>query len=152
MKNISFKTLVPASLLGFFLLISVVACKKDKAKDLSGTFSLKQDGPYEFKQNDHVKATFTLTAIKDSRCPIAANCIDAGYGMLSLKIKDLNIGKEQAITLYIGQASPKNGKNVAKISLNGTGYLLMLKDIEPFPQVYIANPKPISALLSLTKI
>lgn len=142
---------LPGSLFALFLLIMAIACKKDETTDLSGQFTVSQSQTYELKQNNNVVATIALTAVEDSRCPINANCVTAGYGKATLHIKDLSIGSEKTIELYIGGAVPKDQKDLAPITLNGTNYIIQLKNISPFPQVNM--PKTTStAQLALTKI
>lgn len=128
-----------------------IACKKDKTADLSAQFTVSQAQTYEFKQGDKVITTVALTAVQDSRCPLYADCISAGYGMVTLKIKDLSIGSEKNLSLYIGGAVPKDQKDLAPITLNGTNYIIQLKNISPFPQVNTPHT-PAIALLALTKI
>ncbi len=142
---------LPGSLFALFLLIMAIACKKDETTDLSGQFTVNQNQTYSFKQDNNVVATVTLTAVEDSRCPINANCVTSGYGKVTLHIKDLSIGSEKTIDLYIGGAVPKDQKDLAPITLNGTNYIIQLKNISPFPQVNTPHT-PAIALLALTKI
>ncbi|MEE1943548.1 hypothetical protein VRU48_00415 [Pedobacter sp. KR3-3] len=142
---------LPGSLFALFLLIMAIACKKDKTADLSTQFMVSQAQTYEFKQGENVIVTVALTTVQDSRCPINADCVSAGYGMVTLKIKDLSIGSEKNLNLYIGGAVPNGQKDLAPITLNGTNYIIQLKDISPFPQLNMPQI-PSSARLSLTKI
>lgn len=144
------KNPLPGSVLAILLLIAAIACKKDKAVDLSRPFTLSQTEAYHFQEGSKILATATLTAIEDSRCPINANCAYAGYGSATLKIKDLSISSEKTITLYIGQGVPKDRKDLKEINLNGTNYILQLKDIRSSAYGIPAQP-PFMALFTLTK-
>lgn len=153
MKTIT-KNPLPGSLLALLLLIVAIACKKDNITNLSRNFEVEQSKTYNFEQDGHILASVTLTAIEDSRCPINAFCATAGMGMATLKIKDLSIKDEKTITLYIGDGVPKEKKDLKQININGTNYIIQLRNINPlyYTYTYSAVKPPSTASLSLTKI
>lgn len=149
------KNPLPGSLFALLLLITAITCKKDKITDLSRNFEVEQSKTYNFEQDGHILASVTLTAVEDSRCPINALCATAGIGKVTLKIKDLSIKGEKTITLYIGEGVPKEKKDLQQVNLNGTDYVIQLKNINPYPQLYYniyTVKSPSTASLSLTKL
>lgn len=117
-------------LLLLFASIACITCKKDKASDLSGNYSIIQNHPLEFKQEQNVIATITVTTFDDKRCPPNAYCL-ANYATATLKVKDLSISAEKTINLYIGPFVPKGEKDKEKININGSNYIIQLKGISP---------------------
>ena len=128
--KISLKNLFATSLLAIFMSIVTVACKKDNASDLSGNYSIIQGHPLELKQENNVIATITVTTFDDKRCPLNAYCL-ANYATATLKVKDLSISAEKTIDLYIGPFVPKGEKDKQKININGSNYIIQLKEISP---------------------
>lgn len=129
MKILS-KKLLATSLLALFMSIAIISCKKDKVSDLSGNYSIIQGHPLEFKQESNVIATITVTTFDDKRCPPNAYCL-ANYATATLKVKDLSISAEKTINLYIGPFVPKGEKDKEKININGSNYIIQLKEISP---------------------
>lgn len=143
---------LPGSLLALLLLITAIACKKDKITDLSRDFSIEQSKTYNFEQDGNILASVTLIAIEDSRCPINALCVTDGFGKVTLKIKDLSIHTEKELTLYIGEGVPKEKKDLKQLNINGTNYVLQLKNINPLYYNTYSVKMPFTAYLSLTKL
>lgn len=145
------KNPIPVILFILLLLIAAVACKKEKTTDLSDTFTLTQSAPYSFKEGDKTLATVSLITVEDSRCPVNANCTSPGFGLVTLKIKGLGINGEKTIKLYLSPNVPKTQKDLQEISLNGTKYILQLRQINPYPSINMPQT-PTNVMLSLIKI
>lgn len=145
------KPLSASGLLVLLLAVALLACKKDKAFDLSGSYDIDQKKALELKPNGQTAVAITLTALADSRCPINAFCANAGLAKVDLNIKDLSINKAKKLSLYLGQNLPKEQPAIAKINLNGSDYAIQLQDIVPYPGVNPAN-KEKTAIIVLSKL
>lgn len=89
---------------------------------------------YDFEINTSKSigaSTLVLKSISDSRCPINAQCIWAGYAKAYFKLTGTNI--DQEIILCKGECGTL--ESVANIKINGIDYLLKLVDITPYPQL-----------------
>lgn len=131
MKSLQ-KTSFKANLLVFAIAIVLVGCKKDKAVDLSGNYTLVQNRPIELNPKGQTAVELVVTAIEDTRCPPNAFCALAGLAKATVSIKDKGIAQEKNLTLYIGYNLPKAQKDLAKININGTSYIIQLRDITPY--------------------
>jgi hypothetical protein len=87
-----------------FLIVSVAifACNKQNFNantDLSGLYTIGHNQTVNLPTGRKM-AALTLTAIADNRCPINADCIDAGSAVVTVKFKDRN--SEQTKELCLG--------------------------------------------------
>ena len=113
------------------LLIS--SCEKD---------SIEFDSPFELKENESIVLqgnnnglSITLQSVNDSRCPINALCISAGNARVKLRMSD-NSGTESFTELCLGFCDNKNNtENSAIIRLNNNSYTIVLKEVNPFPEL-----------------
>lgn len=132
MKTFS-KSLFATSLLALFMAIALLACKKDKTADLSGNYTLKANKSLDLKPVSQTAASISIANIEDTRCPPNALCANAGSARVTLKIKDLSIRKEETIVLNLGYLLPKEKKDMAKVKINGTNYIIQIKNLYPYP-------------------
>lgn len=115
------------NLIFFFIVLSsfVFGCKKKSETKTTN---------YEFEINTSKSigaSTLVLKSISDSRCPINAQCIWAGYTKAYFKLTGNNI--DQEIILCKGECGTL--ESVANIKINGIDYSLKLVDITPYPQL-----------------
>lgn len=127
------------------LLIS--SCEKD---------SIEFDSPFELKENESIVLqgnnnglSITLQSVNDSRCPINALCISAGNARVKLRMSD-NSGAESFAELCIGFCGTSNNtEDSATIRLNNISYTVVLKEVNPFPELGKKQDK--KALLIIRK-
>ena len=133
------KTKLILSFIAFLLtiLVFVQACKKENSKDFSGTYQISLNQTVKIPSNGSATAV-TLTNVNDSRCPINANCVTAGYVFINLNFSDKN--GEQSISLCSANCLDKVYRPNS-IVLNGVTYEVKLDDVTPFPDL----PNPTSA-------
>lgn len=148
MKTLS-KKLFATSLLALFMAITLPACKKDGAADLSGNYTVKAHSPLELKPVSQKAVSISIASIEDTRCPPNAFCANAGSAKVTLQIKDLSIRKEETIVLNLGYALPKAQKDMAKIRINGVSYIIQLKNLYPYPS---GADAPYSADIMLSRL
>ncbi|MEE1943549.1 hypothetical protein VRU48_00420 [Pedobacter sp. KR3-3] len=129
------KKIFASGLLAFAMAIALLACKKDKAADLSGNYTIANNKALELQPNGQTAVQLAVTAIEDTRCPPNAFCAVAGWGKVALTVKDRGIAKEKKLTLYTGYNLPKEQKDMAKININGSNYIIQLSDITPYPGI-----------------
>jgi hypothetical protein len=143
MKNINKYLLALVCFTG--LLIS--SCEKD---------SIEFDSPIELKENESIVLqgnnnglTITLQSVNDSRCPINALCISAGNARVKLRMSD-NSGAETVAELCLGFCDTGNNtEDSATIRLNNISYTIVLKEVNPFPELGKKQDK--KALLIIRK-
>lgn len=112
------------------LLIS--SCEKD---------SIQFDSPFELELNQSIilpgnnGLSLTLQSVEDSRCPINASCITAGNVRIKVRLSD-NSERESFAELCLGLCDTKNNtEDSTVIRLNNISYILVLKDVNPFPEL-----------------
>lgn len=123
------------------------SCEKD---------SIEFDSPFELKENESIVLqgnnnglTITLQSVNDSRCPINALCISAGNAQVKLRMSD-NSGAEVFSELCIGICNTKNNiEDSTIIQLNNARYIVVLKEVNPYPEAGKKQNK--KALLILRK-
>ena len=91
----------------------------------SYTVSVSQASPASIAQE---KLTLSLTDVKDSRCPVGAQCIWAGHAAVTLAVSQKG-GPAQEVV--IGTEAPENLKLPFKAT-HGP-YTLSLVKLEPLP-------------------
>ena len=97
---------------------------------------------------DAKKIAMTVIAIEDSRCPINASCVTAGFAMIKIKFEDE--AKEQTIALCKGGCSIAAIPTRDIIVLNGNRYELELEDITPYPTLDKVMPEPSKAYVKIS--
>ncbi|GGG99601.1 hypothetical protein [Pedobacter zeae] len=112
------------NLISFFILLAVSGCKKTPETPAN----------YDFKINTSRSigtSTLVLKSIRDSRCPINADCISAGGVQAFFKLTTDNTDRE--ITLCKGVCGPLESSTTIKI--DGINYSLKLINVTPYPQL-----------------
>ncbi|TKC10899.1 hypothetical protein FA048_12075 [Pedobacter polaris] len=143
------RTKLILSFIAFILtiLVFVQACKKGNSSDLSGTYEVSLDQTKQMPENG-TSATLTLINVDDTRCPINANCVSAGYVLIKVKFRDKN--GEQTIEICANDCLDKVlRKNT--IVLNGVSYTLKLMEVSPFPDTSRPASTKKKATILITK-
>lgn len=95
------------------------------ASPASYTVTVSQDRPATLAQE---QLTLSLTEVKDSRCPVGAQCIWAGHAAVTLGVGKTG-GTSQPVV--IGTEAPDNLKLPNKATYGP--YTLSLSKLEPWP-------------------
>ena len=136
-----------------FLLLLVAgglaACKKDQpGPSLNQTFELPLHQTATLATGSS-PLRITLTNVQDSRCPINAFCIWAGYAAVTLELKDAAAAPQTArISLHYKDLSQYSADSVA-VTLNQQDYWLRLLDVTPYPSTTGGSSQPPTAVLRL---
>lgn len=104
--------------------------------------SIKFDSPIEFEENESMilegsnnDLSISVQSINDSRCPVNAVCISAGNARVKLRMAD-NTGAETFSELCLGYCNTgNNSEDSAIIRLNNISYTIILKEVNPFPEL-----------------
>ena len=112
------------------LLMFFQACEKSGNSSLVGIHLLKQQEVKETTESGKT-VVMAITEINDSRCPINADCVTAGFAKIKIKFTDEI--KEQTIEICKGgcYVNALQAKDI--ISLNGNNYEVVLEEITPYP-------------------
>lgn len=101
-----------------------------KAVSSSDTVVFSLDETIPIFQNCISSLTASVSSIRDSRCPIGANCITAGKAVV-----DLQLGDQFMVTLEKGK--------VLDTLYQGNRFSISLIDVTPYPDVYAGNGAPV---------
>lgn len=100
------------------------------------------DNPFELEENESIVLqgnnnglSITLQSINDSRCPANALCVSAGNARVKLRLSD-NSGAEAFAELCLGFCDTGNNtEDSAAVRLGNTAYIVVLKEVNPFPEI-----------------
>ncbi|RZJ81543.1 MAG: hypothetical protein EOO47_03860 [Flavobacterium sp.] len=130
------------------VMVFVQACKKENSNNLSGTYEIGLKETIKIPANGS-SISATLTNVNDSRCPINANCVTAGYVFINLKITNKN--SEQNFELCSENCLDKVLRPNS-IVLDGITYEIKLLDVTPFPDISSTVNTNKKAAIVITKI
>jgi hypothetical protein len=102
-------------------LLWLTACQTNMP--LPATLILKW---HETRTLEAAKLEVRFETVKDSRCPVYADCIWAGDGVASFKLTDLSTGKIQMLELHTNQG-------VGSDSVNLAGIRVKMLELNPYP-------------------
>jgi len=108
----------------------MAGCKSENVD----TLALGSDFPLTVKQQAQISdLQLTLTNVSDSRCPQNVNCFRAGEVVV-----DLSLNAQQSVKMCLGDCQVVGRKapvsqDTVEVSVNQQKYLIVLKQVNPYP-------------------
>ncbi|MVN76633.1 hypothetical protein GO988_09890 [Hymenobacter sp. HMF4947] len=136
----------------FFALLTgctLLACKKDQpGPALNQTFELPLNQTTTLATGSS-PISISLTDVQDSRCPINAYCIWAGYAAVTLKLSDASVVAQTARLSLLNKPSPDYTRDSIAVTLNQQDYWLRLLNVTPYPSTTGGTGQAKTAVLRL---
>lgn len=131
------------------------SCTKEKLEALK-TVDFNQD--FELALNDSIVLSksekelgIILEAVSDSRCPSDVQCVWAGNAVIKVRLRSAS-GSMESRELCIGACNVNtNLSDAANVTLDGTNYVIKLKEVRPYPKQNGNVGIKKSALLTVSK-
>lgn len=128
---------------------TLLACKKDQPEpSLNQAFEVQLNQPTSLATSGGA-LSITLTDAQDSRCPLNAYCIWAGYAAVTLQLKDASAVAQTARLSLLNKPSPEYSRDSVAVTLNQHDYWLRLLDLKPYPSTTGGSSQPPTATLRL---
>lgn len=116
----------------------LLACKKEDATGkvaatISQPFDLIEQQSTTLPVSGGSALTVSLTKVLDSRCPINAYCIVAGYAAVDVQVADAATAP-QTVHISLGTSGmPTYTRDSVSVTLSLQKYWLRLLDVKPYP-------------------
>jgi hypothetical protein len=118
------------------MIIGFVSCEKTGEKEVSYILNeriILETGETAFLNDNNVSLYLRLNKIKDSRCPVQANCISAGSAFTEITLSNRNNNKI-TVSIGIGEISDFKAGNL-DVKLDEHTYRITLEEVLPYPDL-----------------